>query len=81
MVEEILEVAPIVGISVVETAQTTAATQAAQQAIEQTEADSSFGMDFPGMFNPPAVSEQGTVNDPVTSGGDSAVYGSEEEEE
>ncbi len=89
LVEEILAFAPVVGVSVLETTQTADPTSEAEQtaeqvmedAIEEAEADSSFGMDFPGMFSPPAVSEHGTVNDPVTSGGDSAVYASEEEEE
>jgi len=49
-------------------------TQAAQ-AVAQAQADTSFGLDFPNLFNPPAVSEQAQVTDPVTSGGDSASTG------
>ena len=31
--------------------------------------DAAFGVDFPDLFNPPAVDNQGLVDDPVTSGG------------
>ncbi|MXO70659.1 outer membrane beta-barrel protein [Altererythrobacter buctensis] len=40
-------------------------------------ADAAFGIDFPDLFNAPAVDNQGLVDDPVTSGGE----GSEEEDD
>lgn len=48
---------------------------------EQSETNASFGLDFPNLFNPPSVAEQGSVNDPVTSGGDSATYSQQAEDE
>ncbi|MXO88181.1 hypothetical protein GRI32_05450, partial [Altererythrobacter aestuarii] len=59
-------------------------TTAAAALVEEADTETSFGMDFPKMFNPPAVSEQGLVTDAVTSGGDSATNawkGDEDEEE
>lgn len=44
------------------------------EVIEQSEADTEFGVDFPGLFNPPAVQDQGVIREPVTSGGDAANY-------
>jgi hypothetical protein len=35
-------------------------------------ADAAFGVDFPNLFTPPAVDNQGLVDDPVTSGGEGA---------
>lgn len=72
---EILEQAPVVGVSVVSTTQQAAAVQAAQQAVEQSQSNTTFGLDFPSLFNPPSVAEQASINDPVSSGGDPAGFG------
>ena len=40
----------------------------------QTLIDTGFGMEFPGLLDPPPIGDQGLVTDPVTSGGDSATY-------
>ena len=50
----------------------------------QSETQAAFGSEFPSLFNSPEISEQGLVTDPVTSGGDSAVYawdGADEDED
>lgn len=44
------------------------------------EGDSEFGMDFPGLLDTPTVSEDGVIDDPVTSGGDSALYSGGEDD-
>ncbi len=36
--------------------------------------DEAFGLDFPGLINAPIMPEDEVVRDPVTSGGDSALY-------
>lgn len=54
------------------------------EVVEQSETDSEFGVDFPGLFNAPSVQDQSTVREPVTSGGDAANYAdnnSDEEED
>ncbi len=67
----------IVGVTVVETAEEEEAVEEAQKAVDQAEKEAAFGMEFPQLLQPPVVSEQGTVNDPVTSGGDSVASGSD----
>lgn len=66
---------PIVGVTVVETAEQAAAVEAAQQTVVETQSNTSFGLDFPSLFDPPSVAEQPTIGDPVTSGGDPASIG------
>ena len=54
------------------------------EVVEQSEADAEFGVDFPGLFNPPSVQDDSVVREPVTSGGDAANYAqnnSDEEED
>lgn len=48
--------------------------------VEQVERETAFGMEFPLQLNPPPIGDQGIVTDRVTSGGDSATLGREEEE-
>ena len=50
-----------------------------QELVEQAEADITFGIEFPQMFDPPEVAEQAVVRGPVTSGGDTANYGPQTE--
>lgn len=66
---------PIVGVTVVQTATQAAGVEAAQQAVAQEQTNTSFGLDFPSLYDPPGVAEQSTINDPVTSGGDPASNG------
>ncbi len=44
------------------------------------ETNTSFGFDFPGMIEAPLLSQDPLVQDPVTSGGDSALYASDDED-
>lgn len=39
------------------------------------ESNDDFGMDFPGLVEEPEVEEDGDIDDPVASGGDSSLYG------
>ncbi|QYU67176.1 hypothetical protein J4558_19810 [Leptolyngbya sp. 15MV] len=42
------------------------------------ESDSQFGIDFPGLVEAPLLSQEALLDDPVTSGGDSALYARDE---
>ncbi|NIQ95716.1 MAG: hypothetical protein GWN87_17050 [Desulfuromonadales bacterium] len=50
-------------------------TRETTEIVEQNEEDNSFGLDFPSMFSAETVDEQTNVTQPVTSGGDNALYG------
>ena len=47
------------------------------QPVPQTEeeANDDFGIDFPGLLEEPELEEDGDIEDPVASGGDSSLYG------
>ncbi len=42
--------------------------------VSEPASDDEFGVDFPALFNAPIVEDDERVTDPVTSGGDSALY-------
>ena len=50
--------------------------------VEQSEQDTNveFGADFPGLLNASLSGQQSSIDDPVTSGGDIALYGTAEDE-
>ena len=43
------------------------------------EADAEFGVDFPGLLETPLLSEDPLLDDPVSSGGDSSLYVSDDD--
>ena len=45
------------------------------------EADGRFGIDFPEQPDAPLISEDPLLDDPVASGGDSSLYGDDEDDE
>jgi hypothetical protein len=45
------------------------------------EGDAQFGVDFPGLVEAPLLSQETLLEDPVTSGGDSALYALEDDSE
>ncbi|WP_299193576.1 hypothetical protein [uncultured Erythrobacter sp.] len=50
-------------------------TSVAPVPLTEAEADTEFGIDFPGLMVEPEDEEEGTIDDPVSSGGDSSLYG------
>jgi len=48
---------------------------------EDSESDDSFGIDFPGLIDSALMVEEETVNEPVTSGGDIALYAVDDEDD
>ncbi|QYJ06885.1 beta strand repeat-containing protein [Qipengyuania flava] len=50
--------------------------------VEQAEQDTNveFGADFPGLLNASLMTEESSIDDPVASGGDIALYGSSEDD-
>jgi len=51
-------------------------TEEDEEELEETENDVEFGVDFPRLIEADILTEEQTVNEPVTSGGDSALYSS-----
>lgn len=49
--------------------------QSEEIVLSQQEDDSRFGMDFPSLIDAPLISEDGPLDDPVTTGGDASTYG------
>ena len=43
--------------------------------IAESESDSEFGIDFPGLIDSEDAEEETDIEDPVASGGDSSLYG------
>ena len=41
----------------------------------ESESNDDFGLDFPGLVESEEIEEEGDVEDPVASGGDSSLYG------
>ncbi|WP_157075158.1 hypothetical protein [Erythrobacter sp. AP23] len=70
VLEEVEEEAPAAAVTTTE--------PVASAPIEQSEQDSNveFGADFPGLLSASFIAEQDTIDDPVASGGDIALYGS-----
>ena len=77
-VEEIIEAAPPVNNPAVVEAPT-AEPEPVPPAEEETSAE--FGVDFPGLVEVNAVTEEGTLDDGVMSGGDSSLYAAADEDD
>jgi hypothetical protein len=51
------------------------------EAGDQLQVETAFGMDFPQPLAPPPVGDRGLITDPVTSGGNSATDGNDDQNE
>lgn len=74
VLDEVEEKAPAAAVTTTE--------PVAAAPVEQSESDSNveFGADFPALLSATLVSQDDAIDDPVTSGGDIALYGSGEED-